>query len=211
MGKVEFVTKLYTAFDFLYRLFLLNLLWLAFTILGIFLFGFGPSTVALFDTIRKQLISGIGNDKDLIIFFFSSYKKHFIKGNIIGWSIALYFYMLLVNYRFTNFRMEPILQFINGATIVIAIVSIIVVSYFLSLFVHYELTILKYIRTAIILTVIQPLPTILIVFWIVLISYLTYVFFPYSLLLFLSALVYGIMGLCYSSFVRNEQMINKDK
>ncbi|MGO4936113.1 YesL family protein [Fundicoccus sp. Sow4_H7] len=207
----ELLNKLYIVFEFIFRLIYLNLLWILFTLLGLVVFGFGPSTIALFDTIREWLLNGIGSDKDLFLFYFRSFKKHFKDGNIMGWLVVLYAYMLLVNYRYTNFRQEFVFQFINGATIVIAVVSAVIVAYLYSLYVHYDLEKKDYLKTAIRLAYIQPFPTGLLILWIALSLYLTYSLFPYSILLFMSFLVYGVMGLCFTSFKRNEQILEENK
>jgi len=211
MNKGELMDKLYTGIDFIFRLVYLNVLWLAFTLLGLGLFGFGPSTMALFDTTRQWLISGIGNDKKLFEFYFQSFKKYFKTGNIIGWAILIYAYMLLVNYRFTNFRMEKLFQIINGGTIVVAFVSVVIIAYLIPLIVHYDLVWIDYLKRSIQLAIVQPLPTALIVFWIGMVTYLANQLFPFSMLLYFSALVYGVMGLCYSSFVRNEQILKENE
>lgn len=208
MDREGIFDKLYTGIDFIYRLLYLNVLWFGFTLIGLVIAGFGPSTLALFDTIRRWFMSGMGNDKELFLFYYKSYKKHFISGNIMGWSVLLISYVLLVNYRFTNFRMEGIFQVVNVMTVVVAVACAIVLAYLIPLFVHYDLQWKDYLKKAVILAVIQPLPTFLIVLWMAIVLYIAEAIFPYSLLLFSSSFVYGIMGLTYSSFKRNEIILN---
>ncbi|GAF20232.1 hypothetical protein JCM19046_4941 [Bacillus sp. JCM 19046] len=49
-------SPLYTWSDWAMRMAYLNIIWLLFTAIGLFLFGFMPATVALFTLVRKQLL-----------------------------------------------------------------------------------------------------------------------------------------------------------
>lgn len=208
-GKLE---KIYTGIDFIYRLMILNLLWIVFTLLGGGLFGFGPSTIALFDVTRKWIQKEEGNDKELFFRYLSAFKKNFLVGNIAGFGIGLIFYMLLVNYRYTNLRGELLYTVINVATMFFFFIFLIVLAYLIPLYVHYEMDWKNYFGKAFVLSYLQPLPTALLVFWIGLIGYLTFTLFPFSLLLCFSGMAYGVMGICYSSFIRNEMMLeNKEE
>lgn len=205
------IDKVYVGFDFLYRLIYLNLLWILFTAIGFILFGFGPSTIALYSITRKWLQKDLGKDKDEFLYFWKEYKAHFKTGNSVGLGVAILFYMLLVNYRYTNFRAEMIYILINSATLLILLFFSLFLAYLLSLYVHYELEWKDYFVKALTLSYLQPLPSLLLIFWGGLVIYLTVVLFPYSLLICMSGMTYGLMGICYSSFNRNEMMLEDEK
>lgn len=207
-----FMGKLYQGVEFLYHLLFLNVLWLAFTLLGGIVLGFGPSTVALYAVTRKWIQKEIGTDKDIFLTYWTTFKKEFIAGNMIGWSTLIVFYMLLVNYRFTNLRPGSVFAFINAGTIVMAGVLCVLLAYLIPLYVHYRLKWSDYLTKALVLSFIQPLPTILIIVWLALVAFLTWRLFPFSLLVSMSGLAYGLMGICYSSFMRNEFLLeDKEK
>ena len=50
-------SNFYRAAEWISRLFLLNILWVVFTIVGLGIFGFGPATAAMFAIVRKWIIT----------------------------------------------------------------------------------------------------------------------------------------------------------
>lgn len=66
----------------------LNLLWLAFTLLGGIVLGIMPATTALYSLIRKWLMKEDTHTFDL---FFSTYKAEWIRSNYIGYFFLLAF------------------------------------------------------------------------------------------------------------------------
>jgi uncharacterized membrane protein YesL len=64
-----------------WRLFLLNIYWLFFTIIGIGIFGFSPATNALYLILIDDEKKGISDNKGLFKQFFSYYKKNFFLSN----------------------------------------------------------------------------------------------------------------------------------
>ncbi|WP_163536133.1 YesL family protein [Gracilibacillus sp. YIM 98692] len=70
----------------------INLLWILFTIIGLFLFGFFPATVAMCTIIRKWL----HHQEDVPIFktFWRTFKKEWIKANGLGIVILAIGYLL---------------------------------------------------------------------------------------------------------------------
>lgn len=201
--------KLYVAFDFVYRLIYLNLLWFSFTLIGAFIFGIGPSTIALYHVIRKWLRKELGNDQHIFKDYLQAYKDNFIKGNIIGLIVIFVYFMFLVNYRYATLRTELVFQFIRVSTVILAIITTIMATYLAPLYVHYKLTIKEYFQKSFVLAIAHPLPTLLNVVWLIIVGYLFNVLFPFSLLLGVSCLAYGLMGITYSSFVRNDRLVEE--
>ena len=77
-----FTSTIYRATEWITRLAYLNLLWIFFTLTGLLLFGFFPSTLAMY-----QLFSDWLNGKtDIVIFknFWNYYKTEFVKSNLLG-------------------------------------------------------------------------------------------------------------------------------
>jgi len=203
------VGKLYSVFDFIYRLIYLNFLWFSFTLIGAFIFGFGPSTIALYHVTRKWIKKELGNDKHIFKEYFKIYKANFVRANIIGLTVMLVYFMFLVNYRYATLRSEFIFQFIRIAMVIFAIITTVVCSYLAPLYVHYELTIKEYFQQSFIFAVGHPLITLLNVAWLIIFSYLFDILFPFSLLIGVSSLAYGLMGISYSLFIRNDQMVEE--
>lgn len=74
-----FVGVLYRTSEWIMRLVYLNLLWIAFSLLGIVLFGFFPATAAMFSVVRKWIMG----ETDVRVFkeFWQTYRKEFWKSN----------------------------------------------------------------------------------------------------------------------------------
>src|SRR4051812_27089176 len=73
----------YRLSDWIMRLAYVNLLWFSFTLLGGIIFGIMPATIALFAITRKWEMD---KEEDFPIFktFWESYRKDFIKANLLG-------------------------------------------------------------------------------------------------------------------------------
>jgi|SRR5699024_3045458 len=93
----QIVSSLDTILTWLTRLAFVNLLWIFFSILGIFVVGIFPATVAAFGVCRKWLLW----QKDFPIWstFKQLYKEDFITSNILGWILTFIGVLLYVNYR----------------------------------------------------------------------------------------------------------------
>lgn len=68
--------------DFGFNLILLNILWVAFTLLGLVIFGLFPATIALFAVIRKWILEN--EDTPILQEFIKRYKAEFKMANVIG-------------------------------------------------------------------------------------------------------------------------------
>lgn len=91
MEKVDHVCRLISRFAFL------NLLWLAFSVIGLLVVGFFPATVAMFAIVRKW----VRGEQDTAIFqtFWSIYKQVFLKANSFGWVLGVIGGILYINYH----------------------------------------------------------------------------------------------------------------
>src|SRR5690554_2101428 len=77
-----FTSTIYRATEWITRLAYLNLLWIFFTLTGLLLFGFFPSTLAMYAIVRDWL----NGKTDIVIFknFWNYYKTEFVKSNLLG-------------------------------------------------------------------------------------------------------------------------------
>lgn len=142
------------------RLAYLNILWILFSILGLFLLGFYPATVAMFAIERKW----IRGNKELAIFktFKEEFFKNFKQGNIIGHCFTLLAILIYINYQFVmvmDFWLADILQYVLFA---VAFLVCIIFIYIFPVFVHYQVTLIEAISFAFVIALSSPLNTILI-------------------------------------------------
>ncbi|WP_062048944.1 YesL family protein [Bacillus sp. JCM 19034] len=75
----------------------MNLIWIGFSAIGLFVVGFFPATIAMFAVVRKW----VRGEQHNAVFrtFWSIYKQVFLKANLFGWVIALIGGVLYLNYR----------------------------------------------------------------------------------------------------------------
>src|SRR5690625_5218522 len=88
----KFVSGYYRLALWITRFAYLNLLWVVFTFVGLIFFGFLPATAAMFAVVRKW----IGGEANIPVLptFWKSYRKEFVKINIIGYIVFIIWYFL---------------------------------------------------------------------------------------------------------------------
>ena len=79
------------------HLFLLNLLWLLFSAGGLLVAGLFPATAALFSVVKRLM----EEKDDIRIFkeFWTQFKEHFIRANVLGYTLLLAGALLYIDFR----------------------------------------------------------------------------------------------------------------
>lgn len=106
------LNKIYGITSWITNLAFINILWLSFTVLGIIIFGFFPSTVAMISVLKKLLVT----EKDINIFreFLSSFKQEFKKSNQLYLPFVLIGFILIIDIRFISIMNFPYSQLVVG-------------------------------------------------------------------------------------------------
>ncbi|WP_082234931.1 YesL family protein [Halobacillus massiliensis] len=133
---------------------LLNLLWIAGTLMGGIVLGIAPSTVAMYTVTRKQVM---GDDNvPLTRTFFSAYRQEFFRANgaaliltVIGW---LCFYDL----HFFRQMEGTIYVFLTYVLMAACLTFIILLTYFLPVYVHYNLKLKQIFKQALLIGFLKP-------------------------------------------------------
>jgi len=109
----------------------LNLLWMAFSLLGLVLLGIGPATLAMFTVIRHW----IRGKKDIPIFstFWKAYRENFIESAMLG---ILYFAVGVVLYVDLLFVESFILR---TFIIIVSFIYLVSLCYIFPIMAHYDL------------------------------------------------------------------------
>lgn len=147
--------RLYHACQWISRLAYLNLLWLLFMGLGLFIFGAAPSTVAMFTIIRKWL----QGEKELPIFslFFKIYKKEFWTANRLGLVLLSFTLILFLDWMLIGSLQGFLYPILLGCLIGVAFLFSIVMLYIFPVFVHFEHNTIQYVKVAFLLGISYPL------------------------------------------------------
>ncbi|WP_117170705.1 YesL family protein [Paraliobacillus sediminis] len=130
------------------RLAYLNLLWIFATILGLVVVGIMPATISMFTVVRKWVMKE--NDIPIFKTFFSTYKKEFLKTNLIMIILGIIGVLLFIDLRFTGYMRES--GFYNvflGILFIASFLYFILVVFIAPVYVHYQLSIRRYLTYSI--------------------------------------------------------------
>ncbi|MFS0778553.1 YesL family protein [Neobacillus sp. 3P2-tot-E-2] len=157
MDTSGFLGSFNKLFEWISRLAFLNLLWISFSLLGLIIFGFFPATVAMFAVVRKWML---GND-EMSIFktFWTSYKREFIKSNILGVIITALGLILYIDYHFIINSPSGFVSNLYVPFFIITFIFISMLFYIIPIFVHYDMKISQVIKSSFFVMIMNPLST----------------------------------------------------
>lgn len=149
--------KVYDICQWISRLAYINLLWIIFTAMGLFIAGLFPSTVAMVTIIRKWLQKE--TDIPVLDTYWQTFKQEFRKANKLGAVVFAFTVFIYIDWR--------IIASIQGSinVVLIGILAGGIFLFFLTLlylfpvYVHYELKLFQYFKVAFLLACTHPLHT----------------------------------------------------
>jgi len=127
--------------EWLFRLTILNFLWIGFALLGLGFLGIFPATSALFAVIRQYRLDRkkVKLGHELIHY----YKKDFVQANLIGYIFVFLMSVSWIDYRYLlstqNYWVVSLSMLFLIATLVIIFAVLLVFAFF----VHFELPLFK--------------------------------------------------------------------
>ena len=151
------------------RMAYVNLLWIFFTILGLGVLGIMPATVSLFAITRKWVMS----EQDIPVFktFWQTYRKEFIKSNLLGVILFAIGYILYIDLAFLP--VGGFFKVIRWGLIVCGLLYIIILLYIFPIYVQYEWKNRLYIKYALLLGAAHPHYTLLMIIGVVALYYIS--------------------------------------
>lgn len=160
MAKSSYFSNFYHILEWIMWLLYLNLLWVLFSIIGLGVFGVFPATVSLFTIIRQLL-----QEKQSTIFknFFHTFKQEFFRANVVGFVLALIFYLLYIDFLFLDRIPSALFKVFQIGLIVISTIFVITVLYIFPVYVHYDLKFFEKFKHAMLIGLFSPLANIMIV------------------------------------------------
>lgn len=144
----------YKASEWIYFLFVTNILWLVGILLGGVILGVVPSTIILFKSIRNKIYLGEGEIS--LATWWTDYKNYFWRTQVIGVSWMLVGFVIYIDFKIVMLGEGPVT---NILLIILSAVSIIYISstfLFISIYVHYEFKPFDQIRLSLLLSLIYP-------------------------------------------------------
>jgi len=187
----------------------LNILWIAFTLLGLVLFGFFPATVSLFAIVRKWIQGK--RDFNVSKCFWNSFKKEFLKSNLLGLILLFIGGILYTDFLFVRGNEVHFVHYTYYPLLVVIAIFILALLYVFPIYVHFETKLLHILKNSVLLMIMSPLITIMMVTFI-LILYHILRFIPGITPLFsVSLLAYIIMWSSNFVFQKIGRYKNIDK
>ncbi|MYL46718.1 YesL family protein [Virgibacillus halodenitrificans] len=164
------------------RLAYVNLLWIVFSLLGLGVLGLMPATAGMFAVIRKWVL---GRD-DIPIFstFWGTFKKEFLKINLIGYILILIGYVLYMEVRILWVQESAVYILAGFGVLALIFIYSIVLLYIFPIFAHFKLNTFQYIKWPAIIGIVHPILTIVLGGGLLFLHYLTYVTIPALLFFF---------------------------
>jgi uncharacterized membrane protein YesL len=136
-----FSARAYSFFDTLLWIACLNLLWIAFTLLGLVVLGAGPATAAAQILVRRRVR---GEAAPLLLPFAAEYFKNFVRANALALPVMAMAGALAMNWNYFAGGGDPLSQLIAASTFVGAILLAGVVCYLFPMYARYELPLRQY-------------------------------------------------------------------
>jgi uncharacterized membrane protein YesL len=191
MDSTDWMGKLLGICQWITRLAYINLLWLFFMVLGLFVLGAAPATVTMFTIIRKW----IKGESDLPVFttYWNTYKKEFWKANSLGFILAGISLILYLDWRLISSVQGSLYPILMGCLIGIVFLFLVVTLFIFPVYVQYEYKTLQYIKTAFLLGISYPLYTMVMISAAICIFALSIFFNGVGILFFGSGLSYVLM------------------
>ncbi|QGH36567.1 DUF624 domain-containing protein [Gracilibacillus salitolerans] len=138
----------------------LNFLWILFTLLGLVVAGIFPATTATISVARKW----VQKQEDISVFkaFKQSYKKEFIKSNIIGFILTAIAAVMFINYHALLQLGDQVPIIVVFAYYFVIFLYGILVIWIFPLLSHYQSSVKQYFKNALIIGITKMPTTILI-------------------------------------------------
>jgi len=229
-----FMGGIYRLSEWIMRLAFINLLWLAFSLFApvfllIVLYAFDPTVVdkgfyfqsfmlvgivapftlfpatsAMFAIVRK-FVQG-ADDSPMFRTFFKGFKENYLKSMIAGIVFVITFFMIYFNYHF-YLQQESSLQLLSFLFLVLTVIVIITLCYYFCFIVHIEAKFTRLIKNSLLMTIGNPVGSLVILFGNVIILYFSYFQFTFLVVFFTGSMMAFVT---YFMFQRGfEKMIAK--
>ncbi|PSL41647.1 putative membrane protein YesL [Planomicrobium soli] len=150
---------IYTILEWITRFAYLNLLWVIFTLAGGILFGFFPSTTAMFAVSREWLRGN--TDKPVFQTFWSYYRTDFWKSNRLGLFVAAIVFLIALDIFYIQGSAE-LLSWTYVPLFAFMLLFVLFLFYLFPSFAHYDIKVRNIIKNSFLLMLINPINNLLI-------------------------------------------------
>ncbi|WP_066189100.1 MULTISPECIES: YesL family protein [Gracilibacillus] len=147
----------HTALEWIMKVAYLNILWLAFSLLGFVVMGLFPATAATFAVVRKWFTGGV--DQPIFKTFWLAYKQSLLQANILGYIMVTLYYILYLDFVFlTLIDNEPMLL-LTIPFFLILVVTGLTSLYIFPMYVHFDMKTIEVLKASFFMMLLHPFQT----------------------------------------------------
>lgn len=147
----------YSISEWIMKFAYVNILWISFSLLGFIAFGIFPATIAMFTVVRKWILKQ--SDIPVLKTFWFTYKKEFVKGNLLGLFIILVGIFMYSNVRIVEATTVHALKLLYIPNVIVIFIFLLTLLYIFPVFVHFDVSLAEGIKNAFILMTVNPMAT----------------------------------------------------
>ncbi|MEY2191128.1 YesL family protein [Neobacillus sp. BF23-41] len=152
-----FMRGFYSISEWIMKFAYVNILWISFSLLGFIAFGFFPATTAMFTVVRKWVLKQ--SDIPVLKTFWFTYKKEFVKSNLLGLVIILVGIFMYSNIRIVEATTVHELKLLYIPNVIVIFIFLLTLLYIFPVFVHFDVSLAEGIKNAFILMTVNPMAT----------------------------------------------------
>lgn len=190
----------YTFSEWATRLAYLNVLWIGFSLSGLLIFGVMPATVGMF-AVTGRWLSG---DLEFPLFpvFWNSFRKEFIRSNVVGFVFGLFIFLTLMDIRLFAGNSGLLFYMFKSLLLGLFVICPAALVYVFPISATYHMTLRQVFLVSIFVAATRPVRTFLLLLACSIVVWLTFVF-PMPLFLFNgSSMAWLIMWSAKGTFQR---------
>lgn len=186
----------------------LNVLWVIFCILGLGVFGVFPAIAATFSVTHNWLTKR--TDVPIFKTFWFTYKKQFIRSNLLGYLLLIIGLILYIDILVFNSSTNAILNLLTIPLIAFFFVYIMAMFYVFPALIYYDIKLFHVVKNAFFVMILNPLPTIFMLVGILVVSSFVFQFQALIPILGMSLVSVAIMMPALRAFEKiNKKQENK--
>jgi uncharacterized membrane protein YesL len=151
--------RLHAAFSKIAWCCALNVLWIAFTVLGGVVLGIGPATVTACILVRQRMRGESVHLRD----FAATWRRELVGGTVVVLPVAVVTCLLLANYTFFS-ALGPGATAARLATFAALVLTVAAGAYIGPMYAHYDLPLRSYLGKAMRFALVRPASTVVLMF-----------------------------------------------
>lgn len=154
------------------RVMILQALFMVFTVLGLGIFGFFPSLLAVMAVARQYIRETA--ELSIVKMFWRFYKEMFVKANVFGLPLMAVAVLLLINIQHFQQVDEAFSQVLIYGSYLIEAILLVLFIHGVPSIVHMEITFKNIVRGSFIITLIRPFHTVAVALMIIALGWIGY-------------------------------------